>query len=100
MKRSLNSDRSDPVAKPKAELRIYWSKSEKSLMFYGTGSTGGLMHQFFDNVKMIDAYGMRHGLAAKIHHPDESDERSLAQELDARGYDLTTLRFQIRKKPV
>lgn len=91
-----NSDRLDPVAKPKAELRIYWSKREKSLMYYGTGPTGGMMHQFFDNVKLVDAYGMRH---SRVHRPDESDERSLAQELDARGYDLTTLRFQIRKKP-
>ncbi len=86
------------MAKPKAELRIYWSKRENALMYYGTGSTGGLLHQFFDNVKMVDAYGMRHGLGAKLHRPDESDGRSLAQELDARGYDLTTLRFQIRKK--
>lgn len=67
-------------------------------MYYGSGPTGGLLALFFEKVKLLDAYDQRHGLGAKIHHPDPSDERSLAQELEARGYDLTTLRFQIRKK--
>lgn len=30
---------------------------------------------------------------------DPSIKRTLAQELEARGYDLTTLRFSICKKP-
>lgn len=68
-------------------------------MYYGSSPTGGLLSMFLEQVKLIDAYGLRTGLAAKLHRPDESDERTLAQELEARGYDLTTLRFQIRKKP-
>jgi hypothetical protein len=85
--------------RPAAELRVYWSKRERALVYDGSKPTGGLLALFLEQVKLIDAYGMRHGLAARIHRPDESDERSLALELDARGYDLTTLRFQIRKKP-
>lgn len=84
--------------RPPADLRVRWSRRELALMYYGSAPTGGLLSMFLEQVKLIDAYGMRTGLAAKIHRPDASDERSLAQELDARGYDLTTLRFQIRKK--
>lgn len=85
-------------ARKPADLRVYWSKRERALVYNGSQPTGMLLAMFLESVKLIDAYGMRHGLAAKIHKPDESDERTLAQELDARGYDLTTLRIQIRKK--
>jgi len=84
--------------KPPAELRVHWSRRESALVYTGSKQTGGLLAMFVEGVKLLDAYGMRHGLAAKIHVRDDSDERSLAEELDARGYDLTTLRFQIRKK--
>lgn len=84
--------------KPRADLRVYWSKRERALVYDGSKQTGGLLAMFLENVKLLDAYDMRHGLAASIHRKDESDDRSLAQELEARGYDLTTLRFQIRKK--
>lgn len=81
-----------------ADLRVRWSSKERALVYDGSKQTGGLLALFFEQVKLIDAYGMRTGLAARIHRPDVSDERSLAQELEARGYDLSTLRFQIRKK--
>ncbi len=81
-----------------ADLRVRWSKREGALVYDGRKTTGMLMAMFLEQIKLVDAYGMRHGLAAKIHRPDESDERSLAQELEARGYDLATLRFQIRRK--
>lgn len=81
-----------------ADLRVAWSKREQALMYSGSKSTGGLVSLFLEGVKLLDAYGMRHGLAARIHRPDPSDDRTLAQELEARGYDLTTLRVSIRKK--
>lgn len=84
--------------KPPAELRVYWSRRERALVYNGSSPTGGMLATFLERVKLIDAYDLRHGLAAKIHRPDESDERTLAQELEARGYDLTTLRFQIRRR--
>lgn len=80
------------------KLKIWWSKREKALVYEGPGHTGGLLAMYMENVKLLDAYGLRHGIGARIHNPDESDERTLAQELDARGYDLTTLRFTIKKK--
>jgi hypothetical protein len=95
MKRVKNSK----PRKGAADLRIYWSKREKALIYDGVKQTGGMLSAFFERARMLDIYDMRHGLAAKLHHPDESDERTLVQELEARGYDLTTLRFQIRKKP-
>lgn len=82
----------------KAELRAYWSKRERAVVYDGSKQAGGLLALFFEQVTLIDAYAMRTGLAARVHRPHESDERSLAQELDARGYDLTTLRFQVRRK--
>lgn len=63
----------------KAELTIRWSKRERALLYDGEKSTGGMLAHFFEG----------------IPYPDQL---SLAKELDARGYDLTTLRFQIRKK--
>lgn len=81
-----------------ADLRVYWSKRERALVYNGRKTTGMLLAHFLEKIKLIDAYDQRHGLAAKIHRPDESDERTLAQELEARGYDLTTLRFSIRRK--
>jgi hypothetical protein len=82
----------------KADLSVRWSRRERDLLYDGSKTSGGLLALFIEGVKLIDAYGMRYGLAAKIHRPNDSDERTLAQELDARGYDLTTLRFSIRKK--
>jgi len=83
----------------RADLSVRWSRRERALVYAGSKPTGGLLALFVEGVKLIDAYGMRHGLAAKIHRPDPSDERTLAQELDTRGYDLTTLRISIRRKP-
>jgi len=82
----------------KAELSVRWSKRERALLYAVCKATGGMLSHFLEGVTLIDAYGLRDGLAAKLHHKDASDERTLAQELDARGYDLTTLRFSIRKK--
>jgi hypothetical protein len=96
------------VAKPKkpaAELRVYWSKRENALMFYGSKPTGGWLSGIFDRITMEEMEGTtcgpeckQKGLRGRIHRPDESDKRTFSQELEARGYDLTTLRFQIRKK--
>jgi len=80
------------------DLEIRWSKRERALLYAGCKATGGMLSHFLEGVKLIDAYGLRDGLAAKLHYKNASDERTLAQELDARGYDLTTLRFSIRKK--
>jgi len=84
--------------KGKAELRAYWSKRERAIVYDGSKQTGGLLARFFEGIVLLDAYAQRTGLAARVHRPDPSDERSLAKELEARGYDLTTLRFQIRKR--
>lgn len=74
-------------------------------MFYGSKPTGGMLSGVFDRITMGEMNGYfcsveckQNGMISRIHRPEESDKRTLAQELDARGYDLTTLRFQIRKK--
>lgn len=88
------ADKPDPLAK----LTVRWSKREKALLYIGSKPTGGMLALVFEGMKMIDLYNQRHGLGATIHRPCESDERTIAAELEARGYDLTTLRFTIQKK--
>lgn len=98
--RTIPEGRCEVSRKGKAELRAYWSRRERALVYDGSKPTGGLLALFFEQVALVDAYGMRTGLAARVRRPAPSDERSLAEELEARGYDLTTLRFQIRKKAI
>jgi len=91
------------VAKP--ELTVRWSKREKALIYDGSKPTGGWLSGIFERITIAEMNGYlcsheckQNGLIARIHRPEESDKRTVAQELDARGYDLTTLRFSIRKK--
>lgn len=71
--------------KPKGpQLLARWSKRERDLLFkWDEGcskSDGGLLHSFLTFIQW-------------------PDNKSLVDELKARGYDLTTLRFSIRKLP-
>jgi hypothetical protein len=67
--------------KPK-RLRVAWSKRERALLYHfeDYSSNSSLLSSFFEHLK----------------YPGE---KTLAQELEARGYDLTTLKFSIQKKP-
>jgi len=62
---------------PEPRIRLYWSKRENSLMG--------------DNDE-----GAGRGTVIYLFSLFDKDVRD---ELERRGYDLTTLRFQIRKKP-
>ncbi len=75
---------------------VRWSKRERSLLYGYSGDkpTSMLIAHFLEAITMGDAYG--NGRIARA--PQPGDGFTLAQELDARGYDLTTLRFSIRKK--
>lgn len=75
-----------PKAKP-GELKIAYGKSEGELdLFYCHGGDGArrcdarLLSHFIEGVKYFD-------------------ERNLREELEYRGYDITTLRFSVMKKP-
>ena len=85
------------MSNPPADLRIRWSKRERALLYcYERDKpTSMLIAGFIEDVRVIDVLGLR---GATWRKPSPSDERTLAQELDARGYDLTTMRFSIRKK--
>lgn len=94
----------------KADQTIRWSKREKALLygFQREKPTSMLIAHVFEGVKMGDMLGhmcgtecLRNGATARINKDkprDPSDLRTFAQELDARGYDLTTLKFSIRRK--
>jgi hypothetical protein len=73
-------------------LWVVWSKKEKDLLFHWPArpQDGSLLNLIFCGDRCA---------------PDYSDgargfkfEPSFAKELEARGYDLTTLRFSIMKK--
>jgi hypothetical protein len=73
--------------------KVYWDKKERDIVYWkdgtiemddgtemtASGATGHLLHYAFDCVEVHDG-------------------RSLTKELEARGYDMTTLKFEIRKK--
>lgn len=61
----------------KPDLSVRWSKRERALLYDGAKPTGGMLASFFER---IESY----------------DKKTLAAELEARGYDLTTLRFSLR----
>jgi len=72
----------------KGDLTAYWNKtsSQGDVMFNSTGDAVGgrrLLYHAFSVVKMSN----------------EPNAKSLLDELEARGYDLTTIRFSINHKP-
>ena len=67
------------------DLKIKWSKKENDLLYYyPRKSDGGVLHDFFEY------------LTSKA--TCDGQERTLRNELIARGYDITTLKFSIKKK--
>jgi hypothetical protein len=78
----------------KADQSVCWSKRENSLLYHYEGQkpTSMLIAHVFEGVTM----GQFYNYAGRIE--TKEDERTFTQELDARGYDLTTLKFSIYKK--
>ena len=68
------------MPRTRPDLRVYWSKSAKALMYHALPTDGGWLSYVLERV------------------PLPHEERTLAAELVARGYDLTTLRLSVRKK--
>lgn len=67
------------------ELRVVWSKREEDLLFHFNG-------------QKADSHLIHSMLCAERLKLDGEFERSFVHELEARGYDVKTLRFSIRKK--
>ncbi len=78
----------------KPDQRVRWSRREKALLYGYESSkpTSMLIAHVFEGIKMGDLY------SHVGREPRPGDDRTFAQELEARGYDLTTLRFSIRRK--
>lgn len=70
------------LRRPKKVLRVRWSKRERALLYHhpDSSSNGGMLAYYFEGMKW-------------------PGDKTLAQELEARGYDLKTLRFSIERKP-
>lgn len=81
------------MSRPRPDQRVRWSRRERALLYSYEREkpTSMLIAHFFEGLTQGQASGVM----------DKSDPRygrTLAQELEARGYDLTTLRFSIRRK--
>jgi hypothetical protein len=62
-------------------LYVKWSRREKAHVYGGVSKqSGGMLAHFFEGIAW-------------------PDDKNLVRELEARGYDITTLRFSIRKGP-
>lgn len=72
----------------KNSLRAFWSKKEKDIMF---GWPDGLQTK-------TDGHFLYHRFSIGPFNYDGNLQLSFLEELDKRGYDLTTLSFSIRKK--
>lgn len=82
------------AAKP-GELKMYWSKRERDLMIdNGGGGACRADAHLLHSAICSERYGP--GMGVPLGH--YVVDKSLADELKARGYDLSTLKFSIRKK--
>jgi len=67
-------------------LYARWSKKLKDIIYFFPSRPDG---NLLNNI-----------LTSKRHHSfDEAEYPSFIEELEARGYDLTTLKFSIERKP-
>lgn len=64
---------------------MYWSKKEKDIMY--------------SYPSKVDGHMLHHRLGCEVYSRlEDKYDLSFFKELEARGYDLTTLRFSICKK--
>jgi hypothetical protein len=84
-----------PKAKP-GELLVKWgySKDDGEDIFYVNGGDGASQ---WDRSYMHGVFGVAR-MTLNYSTNQIKFEPSVLEELEARGYDLTTLRFSIRKK--
>lgn len=87
------------------ELKVNWSKREKDLMIhYPKSCDGHLMHCFLSRPIYWLLYSEPNtesgeSLVTKVPgHGNLISARSIKDELEARGYDLSTLKISIKKK--
>lgn len=87
------------------ELKVNWSKREKDLMIhYPSSPDGHLMHCFLTrNIYWLlysdaDKENGEELVARVPGYGNLLKTRSMKDELEARGYDITTLKFSIKKK--
>lgn len=74
-------------------LRLFWSKKEKDLMVQYPRSCDGslIMHHFTDMLVFGGIDGKEKGWL-------NYKEFNLVKELISRGYDITTIKFEIKLK--
>lgn len=86
-------------------LSAFWSKREKDIMIcYPSKASGALLHHVLSgNAMRVLPKSSGEGLTELWEIKDNPlmavfRDKSFLEELEERGYDLTTLRFSIKKK--
>lgn len=80
-------------------LSIKWSKKEKDLMIHYPRSCDGALIQYYICAEMCE-FDFQKWINEKEHVNPTYKVFSLKDELERRGYDITTLKFSIElKKP-
>ena len=76
------------IKDPKGTLYAYWSERERDVEFHFPNKPDGhWLHAWFSDAR----------LGSSLR--DEESSMGFLKQLEARGYDITTLRFSVRKKP-
>ena len=79
-----------PKAKP-GELKAQWGKLP--------GDNPAICYAWGDGVGKCDAHLLHNAFSCKTHNPiNDTWDISFFEELEKRGYDMTTLKFSIQKK--
>jgi hypothetical protein len=73
--------------------KVYWSKKEQDIIFWHDGTV-----EMDDGTEITASKATGHLLHTAFDCTPIFDGKSLVKLLEERGYDLTTLKFEIRKK--
>jgi hypothetical protein len=82
-------------------LSARWTRRREEGISYINGERGDVLYEWGDGCSKADGGLLHYHLG--VGHWNLSEKRvdpSLLAQLHARGYDLTTLKFSIRKRPV
>lgn len=75
-------------------LKIKWSKKEKDFLIYYPSRPDGALIQHYILGDILQWGGINNTNKGRFNY----ESFNLKEELERRGYDLTTLKFEISKK--
>jgi len=83
------------VSRPKGDLTAFWDPSRERGMDPKTGRYGDVVFETTDGPHATDARRLLYHAFSIVKVHDDND---LLNELEARGFDITTIKFSINRK--